>query len=230
MIQPQQAIAKQELQRRRRNQIFLIGIVIAVAVIVGIAGIIQHYQEVKAPQATTISADPGSVTKLENTAPIRIGLATAPHIVTLWEDAHCVHCEKLERIIGTTLLEEVQRGQVRLELYPLQIIDQGSARAAAAQGCAASYGRALNYHLGIWENPHSRWTLEQLQELSHLTGGEYGNDIAACIASGQYEEWAKSLDTAANTAGIQGTPVLIVDGNTIDLTAFDVALFKEKLR
>ena len=72
--------------------------------------------------------------------PIVFGAADAPVVVTLFADFHCPHCAEFEEEYGPVLDAARQAGRIRLEVYPMAFIDEGSAAAANAFGCAAEAG------------------------------------------------------------------------------------------
>lgn len=225
------AIVEHEARQRRR--IRLLAALVAALVLAAIAGTVgyQTWLTRRDPETSKVGGpDPGTAVMPSGTDPIRVGRSDATHVVVLWEDAHCSHCAALEAAIGPTLETAIREGRARLELYPLAFIDAGSARAAAAQACAAGAGRQLNFHTGLWTNPRSEWTTAQLQSLARNTGGDKGEEIATCIAEGRGEAWSQGLDAVAQAQHIEGTPTISIDGVQLDLATVTTASVERALR
>ena len=112
------------------------------------------------------TAATGSPVTLADGRPLVLGQPDAPVTVTLYEDFHCPHCAEFEAEFGSTLTAAQQNGQVKIELYPMAFIDQGSTAAANAMGCAAQAGFGQGYYLGLFANHTLRWTDDQLVDLA----------------------------------------------------------------
>ncbi|MCW2811927.1 MAG: hypothetical protein JWP61_2385, partial [Friedmanniella sp.] len=151
--------AAQAAQRRRDRRLLVVGAVAFVLVLVG-AGIgFQSWRAHRAPSASayaaTVTAAPLAVTDGQ---PLRLGAASAPATVTLYEDFHCPHCADFEDEFGPTLTAAQAAGTVRLELYPMAFIDDGSHAAANAMACAAEAGFGQPYYLGLFANHTLQWS------------------------------------------------------------------------
>lgn len=223
-------LAAAEERRRKQFVWTLVAVLLAAALLVGGAVGWNLYQSRRTPSAAPGQADPNGPQVPQAGQPLRIGKSDARHVVTVWEDIHCPHCATLEDRIGPTLTAAVRDGRARLELYPMQIIDAGSGRAAAALGCAAEQGMALSFHSALWENPRLVWDNEQLASVGKASGGDKGEAIARCIADGRHVAWAASLESAGQAAGIEGTPTVSVDGTSMDVGKLDAAALEAALR
>lgn len=193
------------------------------AVLLVVAGIgvgFQVRETYRAPAAGPAGAGAASApVTVADGQPISWGPADAPATVDLYVDFHCPACGAFEETYGPLLAGAVDEGRIRLRTFPLAFIDAGSAAAANGYACAAEAGFGEAYYAALFANSDLRWSSSQLVTLFEQVSGSPSADVAACIEDRQHETWVTSLDRAAEKAGVQGTPTLLVDGAPVDTAA-----------
>ncbi|QDP96970.1 hypothetical protein FOE78_14510 [Microlunatus elymi] len=203
---------KARQSKRRRLGLLVLVVVVVVAVIgVGI-GYATNFGKPK-----TASGDVptwGKVTVTDG-KPIVLGDKNAPVTLKLYEDFRCPHCAEFEDNLGDTILDLQKKGQVKIELFVLTVIDnedgqQGSLRSGNAMAAAAADGFGEAFYLGLWQNYGKAWTNEQLIDLAKQVGNPSDNFISA-VNNMKYQSWMQSAATAANNDGVQGTPTIFIN-------------------
>ncbi|HEU5485546.1 MAG TPA: thioredoxin domain-containing protein [Microlunatus sp.] len=215
----QRALAEQQAAQRRRERRVLALVVGGVVVALVVAGIgLQAWRTNRAPDA-------GSVTPGRTSAPVTItpgqpvsfGSGDAPVTVDLYEDFHCPHCAEFEEQLGPTLQEAQDAGQIRLRIFPMAFIDAGSASAANGFACAAEAGFGESYYTALFANHTLDWSDSQLNQLAEQVSGSVPEGFATCVTQRSHQDWVSSIDGAASTAGVTGTPTMFLDGRQVDI-------------
>jgi protein-disulfide isomerase len=167
----------------------------------------------KAPAATAVAQQPVAITDGQ---PIRLGNAAAA-TVDLYEDFHCPHCADFEEEFGPTLTKATELDQIQIQLYPMAFIDSGSTRAANAMACAAEAGFGGSYYLGLFANHALEWNESQLVDLAGKVGATATPEFSSCVTAGSHQTWVDSINAAADTNGVTGTPTMFINGSAVDL-------------
>ena len=208
---------EQAAQRRRdRNRLVLLVAVLVVALVGGGLGL-QAWRTGRSPSAVPASSYADAPQPLAEGQPVRFGDASAPVELTVYEDFHCPHCADFADEFGPTLDAARDAGRLRLTVWPMSFIDEGSDRAAAALGCATEAGFGERYHHGLFANAQLQWSQEQLLELGRLSTDVVPDGFTSCVQGQQKAGWADSVDAAAEAAGVTGTPTLFLDGAPLPL-------------
>ena len=218
---------------RRRERWILVAILVGVVVLAVGGGIgVQAWRTGRAPapaaSASAIEPSAAPVT-LAAGQPITFGAAGAARTVTLFVDFHCPHCAEFEESYGSVLDEARQAGRIRVEIYPMSFIDEGSAAAANAFGCAAQAGFGPPYFDGLFANPTLRWSDEQLLALPAAVGITATPTFEQCVTGRTNADWVESVNAAAAEPGVSSTPTLLVDGTAVDLTKLTPADLATKI-
>jgi protein-disulfide isomerase len=212
-------VAAEQAARRRRERRLLLAFVVAVVVLVVGGGIgLQAWRTNRSPSAV---APRGAVSdapqQLTDGQPLRFGAESAPVTVQLYEDFHCPHCVDFEEEFGPTLTAAQDAGTVRVELYPMAFIDQGSSAASNAMACATEAGFGQRYYAGLFANHTLQWSDAQLLELAETVGGSDAEPFGSCVRDDARAGWVAAINTAAEANGVKGTPTLFVDGELVQL-------------
>jgi protein-disulfide isomerase len=210
------AVEQAEQRRRERNRLVLVVAVLVVALVGGGLGL-QAWRTGRSPSAVPVGGYVDAAQPLADGQPIRFGSASAPRELTVYEDFHCPGCATLEEDFGPTLQAARDAGRLRVTFWPMSFRDEGSDRAAAAMGCAAEAGFGERYYRGLFASPQLQWSEEQLLELGTLSTDAVPADFSACVRDGSKVGWADSVDAAAESAGVTGTPTLFLDGAPLPL-------------
>jgi protein-disulfide isomerase len=152
-----------------------------------------------------------------------VGDPNAPVTITEYGDYQCPVCARLHEAWGPTLDQLIQEGKVKFEFVGLAYLDQGgteSLRSAGAATCAADADAFLPYHDALYENQSSTENSGFLTN-QRLVG--FGRDagitdttFTRCVDAGRYDGWVRKNTDAASSAGVRGTPTVLIDGKVVN--------------
>ncbi|MFH9607899.1 thioredoxin domain-containing protein [Streptomyces sp. NPDC017448] len=161
----------------------------------------------------------------EDALTLPVGAADAPSTLTIWEDFRCPVCAQFENALRDTVTELVNDGQVKVEYHLATIIDgnlggSGSLRAANAAACAQDAGKFAPYHDVLFSNqpPEPDDAYGKNSRLIELAGKVQGLDtpeFRSCVEDGDHDSWVKKSDTAFREGGFQGTPTVLLNGESV---------------
>ncbi|CAM5739958.1 DsbA family protein [Streptomyces badius] len=168
-------------------------------------------------------APSGAIGEAALTLPV--GAADAPSTLTIWEDFRCPVCAQFETAFRDTITELADDGQIRVEYHLATIIDgnlggTGSLRAANAAACAQDVGKFAPYHDVLFSNqpPEPDDAFAKNSRLIELAGEVEGldtPDFRSCVEDGDHDSWVKKSDTAFREGGFQGTPTVLLNGESV---------------
>lgn len=202
-------------KRDRRILIMMIAVFVIVVVVGGIA--FQAWRTSRAPSAAPSAPASASPVTITNGRPIPLGSADAPVTTTLYEDFHCPHCADFEEQFGPIITKAQEAGTVRVELYPMAFIDEGSLTAANAMACAAEAGFGQAYYLGLFANHTLQWSDPQLIDLAAKVAGTPSEEFRTCVTRRAHDDWVTSINAAADTKGVDQTPTMLINGKNVDI-------------
>ncbi len=215
----QARLAVEQAAARRRERRVLLAVVAAVVALVVAGGIgLQAWRTSRAPSAVPVPSPSAAAATITSGRPVVLGDPSAPVTVTLFVDFHCPHCAEFEEEYSAVLDQARQSGRAKLEVYPMAFIDEGSAAAANAFGCAAEAGFGPGYYAGLFANRTLAWNDDQLIALASAVGGTASPEFTGCVTNRAHAAWVDSMNTAADQQGVTETPTLLVDGARVDLT------------
>ena len=210
--------AQQAAQRRRERRLLAGGVIALVLVLVGAGIAFQAWRTHRAPSAGTVTPGSSVPVTITDGQPISWGSAGAPVTVDLYEDFHCPHCADFEEDYGQILADAQAAGTIRLRIFPMSFIDAGSAAAANGFACAAEAGFGAAFYTGLFANQNLDWSDSQLNQLAERASGTVPAEFSTCVSARRHAAWADSIDAAAAAAGVTGTPAMMIDGRTVDIT------------
>ncbi|WP_137292546.1 DsbA family protein [Nocardioides dongxiaopingii] len=205
-------IKKAEQAAARRRNLMVGGVVALVLVLIAV--VIYFFSRSNDVEA----AAPGS-----SDYGVTIGPEDAPHTLVIYEDFLCPACGALEAATGDRLAELADEGQVFVDYRPFTLLDRlgtYSARSASAFGVVLEESGpevAKKFHdllyaeqpeEGAEPYPDADWLVDKAVEA--------GADEAAVrpgIEEGE-NDFAEEATQEAVDAGVQGTPTVILDGET----------------
>jgi protein-disulfide isomerase len=217
------AAAVREQQReeaRRRNTMY--GVVAGVLIVVLVGGFLwmranDSSGDVSAPAA---GSDHG----------LTIG-DSGEHEVIVYEDFHCVHCADLEAASNEELAGFAEDGQATIEYRPIAFLTDYSTRAAnafkvvldaAGPEVAKSYHDVLFEHYDEASESEDGLDDDTLVELA-VEAGATEADVRPGIEEMAQQDWVDEATKAAEDAGVQGTPTVLLDGEPVSGGAEDIA-------
>jgi protein-disulfide isomerase len=194
-------------------------VVLAVLVVLVVGGGVgfQAWRTGRAPSAVAAGTSAEAPQTLVDGRPIVFGDAAAPVELKVYADFHCPHCADVEEEFGPTLTAAQDAGRLRVALYPMSFIDEGSDRAANAMACASEAGFGHRYYRGLFANATLGWSETQLLKLAELSTDRVPETFRSCVVGGERTAWADAIDATAEADGVTGTPTLFLDGAPLPL-------------
>lgn len=218
-------LRKEEARRlRRRRALIQAGIITAAVVVVAVIVFAVAFGSRGGGSAArpTTAPPPQSPTA---TSPVSVGAdfvrhgaEDAPVTVALYEDYSCPHCQDYEALIGDTLTDLVESGDVAVQYHPVRIVTNygnraGSAAACVAEGDPTSWPEVHTSLFAIHTSETDGWSNTQLRD--HISSlGVSHSSVLDCIAEGRFENWIDDNTAAARDAGVNATPTLTINGQT----------------
>jgi len=213
---------------KRRLNPAVVGAVIAAVVLVAVVVVVLVASAGKSSLSalTPAGAVAGPAAGIvASGAPVKAG---AP-VVDLYEDFQCPICARFEEAFGAQLADLAAAGQVKLVVHTLSFLDtnlhnDSSTRAAVAAGCAADAGKFAAYHSAVFVGQPTTegvgYTDAALAGFASTAGitGPALTTWRACVSSARYAGFVAAVQTAAEKAGVFGTPTLKVNGKDITKT------------
>ena len=218
--------AEQERKERQRRLLTIGGVVGALLVIV----VVAVWLQMRGSDIDETAAAPAGATPDYG---LKLGGADADHEVVIYEDFLCPACKAFEDASADTLDAAVTDGRATVEYRPLDFLSrfgdysQRTANAFAVVLDAAGPDVAKEFHDILYaeqpaedgDHPDDAWLTDKAVE-----AGATESEVADGIESLEFEAWVENGVKAATSAGIQGTPTVIVDGEAIDASALAEAL------
>lgn len=221
--------AEQERKARRDRQrrLLTIGAVVGGLLIVVVAAV---WLQSRAGDIDETAAAPEGATQSYG---LRLGTADAEHEVVIYEDFLCPACKSFEDAYDAELESAVEEGRASVEYRPLDFLgrfgdySQRTANAFAVVLDAAGPEVAKEFHDLLYaeqpaedgDHPDDAWLIEKAVE-----AGATEADVAAGIEGLEFEAWVSNGVKAATSAGVQGTPTVMVDGEAIDASTLAEAI------
>ncbi|MFG3408547.1 DsbA family protein [Streptomyces sp. NPDC048142] len=227
-------------EKRRRTLIVASAVVgvLALAAVVGVIAANAGKDDDGGTAGGPAVAPSGAIGEDALTLPV--GAADAPSTLTIWEDFRCPVCAQFENAFRDTVTELVDDGQVRVEYHLATIIDgnlggTGSLRAANAAACAQDTGKFAPYHDVLFSNqpPEPDDAFGKNSRLIELAGEVEGLDtpgFRSCVEDGEHDSWVKKSDTAFREGGFQGTPTVLLNGESVFPSKGDEQISPENLK
>ena len=212
--------AEQERQERRRRLFTFGGVALALLVIVAVAVGLQ----LRAGDVDDTAAVPRGATESYG---MSLGEAGADHEVVIYEDFICPACKGFEKSFDAELESAVADGRATVEYRPLNFLTQfgdyseRSANAFAVVLDAAGPEVAKEFHDILYaeqppetgDHPDDAWLIEKAVE-----AGATEAQVSDGIVGLEFKGWVDNGVKAATSAGIKGTPTVIVDGEPVSDT------------
>ncbi|WP_395693654.1 DsbA family protein [Nocardioides sp.] len=210
------AMAEQQAAERRRRNLMVGGVVLAVLVILAGGFLIARALDT----TNDVSASSSSST---SELGVTIGPDSAPHEVVIYEDFLCPYCGELEKASREDLAKLADEGKVQVEYRPFDLLGGGdessySVRSAGAFSIVlANSGPevAKKFHDLLYDNqPSEAGPFPESSELADLAvqAGAKESDVRDAIEADEGTPWVTKATKAAVSAGVQGTPTVLLDG------------------
>lgn len=202
------ARATQRKAERRRNVLMVAAVVLVMAGIVGGGFAISNLTSSK-PKDSAGAAQAGSVT---------IGPGSAAHRVVIYEDFLCPYCGALEQATHQKLADLATAGKVQVEYRPFNLLQtdysQQTLEVFQVLTRDDSPAVAKKFHDLLYANqPSERGPFPSEDDIiaTAVQAGGSADDIRAALESSA-PKWADEATQAAQDAGVQSTPTVLLDG------------------
>ncbi|HTK65421.1 MAG TPA: thioredoxin domain-containing protein [Pseudonocardia sp.] len=233
---PTETPAPSEAGRRRTTILTVLGVIVVVVFAVVVAIGVQRTPPppaeapVAAPATPPVAGPqapiPGVVLPSGATAyGVTLGRAGAPVAIDVYMDFQCPFCRRFEERSGATLDQMAASGQARVTYHPLSFFDRFSStnystRAAAAAGCAIDARVYPRFQALLFEQQPPEGgdglTDERIIALGRQAGA--GDRFEGCVRDQRYAPWVSALTSHAVDLGVNSTPDLRVNGESIEHT------------
>jgi protein-disulfide isomerase len=199
-------------------------VVIAAVIVVGALVLTSK----SGPPSTIYAPNPPIASVLTPTSiptnGLTLGDPKAPHTIDLWEDYQCPACEAFTRDTEPQVVTNyVQNGKFKIVFHDWLTIDSKKAGAhesldaANAARCAADQSMFWPYHDWLYANQYSEnsgaFTKDRLKTMGQMVGLKDLNKFNSCVDNGTHNAEIQG-EQAQPLSSWQGTPTIIVDGNT----------------
>ncbi len=213
------ALAERKRKERRRNILTIAGVVVVMALLVGVGFLISQSRDEEADKTV------GSATSYEYD--VSIGDPDAPHEIIIYEDFLCPVCQALEEASRDKLAEAAEAGDVYVSYRPFNLFaSDGDPRKPYSVESAAAFAVVLEesgpevaktFHDLLFESgnqpsesgpfPDTDWFVDLAVE-----AGAEEADVREGIESGAGEDWVAEATDLASEKGINSTPTIYLDG------------------
>jgi protein-disulfide isomerase len=210
----ERAAAAMEVQRRRerrRATLMILGVVLVLLVVV-VGGFLVNRARDTSSNVSAPAAGTGNYG-------VAIGDKNAPHTVVIYEDFLCPYCGELEKLTHSELATLADQGKVYVEYRPFNLLqtDYSVAAASAFKVVLDSSGAtvAKNFHDLLYADqpaetgpfPSSSWLVDKA-----VQAGAKESAVRSGIEQEGQKAWVDKASTAANDAGVSGTPTILLEG------------------
>lgn len=212
-----QAIRDKRRQEQRKQRLYIILGIIAVALVIALILIIPSLMP---------AGDIVQITPIEH--PLMVGRSlgdpNAPVKVDVYADFQCPACKSFAEDIEPKIVDKyVANGDIFLTFRHFPFLDDGAVRkesdqAANASMCAADQDRFWDYHAILFANwngeNQNAFTDKRLVAMAE----ELGLDMDAfnnCFQANTFKDEIESDLAAGRMKGVQGTPSVFVNGEIL---------------
>ncbi len=141
-----------------------------------------------------------------------VGPANAPITLVEYSDYQCPYCHTAQQSVDKVM--EAYAGKVRFvhQEYPLSFHPRAFAASLAAR-CADEQGRFWDFHRNLMLSPGSFEDADLQKRAGSL--GMDAPKLAACMASGKYDEIVKQSQSSGLAVGVNSTPTFFINGRRV---------------
>lgn len=206
-------------EKPNRTPLIVVAVVLAVAVVAGLA--IWYVRANEPVEPTYAATQAGAVITAGSGGPA----------IDVYTDYLCPNCERFEERYGDELTTALNEGRVTARFHAIAILDPRTTppgyatRAANAALCAVPAGIFPRYHDKLFADQPAEGSAGLTDDQLIAFGTELGaqGDFAGCVRGGANAAAVKGetdtavADPALLTNGNFGTPTVAVNGQKVDL-------------
>ncbi len=212
------AVRSQQREEQRRRNLMIGGVVVVL-----LAVVIAGYFVVSSMDSTddVDAPDAGANVSGVQEYGVSMGDADAPRTVVIYEDFLCPYCGELERELRGDLVRLADDGKVRVEFRPFELLSSYGDYSFRATNAFAvvlnevGAAEALALHDLLFENqPREGGDYPDNDQLVDwaVEAGASEDEVRGPIEDQEESDWVEAATGAAKTAGVQGTPTVLLDG------------------
>ncbi|MGR8011104.1 DsbA family protein [Streptomyces hypolithicus] len=225
---------RQAKKDRTRRQMLVASAIVGVLVIAG--GVGYGVTQMNKPSHWETAKNETQVTKPANSegkngTTVVIGKKDAKKTLELYEDSRCPVCATFEQANGETIKKDIDSGKYRLRYVGASFLDgtdngEGSKNALSALGAALDVGPEafLEYKGALYSqknHPQEQddrfaeddYLIKVADEVDALKGNK---EFRKHVQDGTFDAWAMKMSDTFQSAGVEGTPALKVDGKAVE--------------
>jgi protein-disulfide isomerase len=208
------ALKEKQRKERRRQVLTVVGLLVAIALIVGAGFVINSLRDDTKANAQAVPP-PGSEFGLT------IGPDDAPHTLVVYEDFLCPYCGELEKQTRDQIAALAEAGKVQVEYRPIVFLSRlgpYSARATLFFTLVQQQDGdevAKKFHDLLFENqPSEEGPFPSRDDLYALAAqaGANADELRKAVEAGEGAELVAAATNQAQDLHIESTPTLVVDG------------------
>ncbi|WP_235737267.1 DsbA family protein [Nocardioides alcanivorans] len=207
------SLKKQKAAQQRKSM--APRLILVIALIIAVAGVIYLIVD-----KVTGDVDAPGIGKVEQE--LVLGDEGAPHDVIIYEDFLCPACGAMERSFDGALADLAEEGKVRVAYRPFNLLGGWAGDAAEAFAVVLDTSDtevAAQFHDLLFANqpgeggdkPGTDWFVQLA-----VQAGADGDAVKAGIDAGAGEQWVKDATAAADDAGVNSTPTVLLDGEVFE--------------
>jgi protein-disulfide isomerase len=220
-------LAAAEHKRDVIVRIVLTAIVVVFALVVGIVVIAGRESGGGTGASPSSVTESGAVRAAVADVELAEGTTNPKRVVTIYEDFQCPVCKNFESTFGDALDALRTSGAAAIDYHPIAILDRMSStdystRAANASACVADSSTEtwLDFHSAAYTQQPAEGgqglSDDQLSAIAVQAGAS--ESVGDCISGGRYTDWVASTTQSVLDSGVNATPTVLLNGETLDLT------------
>ncbi|GGT23496.1 DsbA family protein [Streptomyces purpureus] len=233
---------RQKAREKRRRLLIVSSAVVGVLALATVVGVIAANTGGKGADGDSATGPVVAPTGANGDDQLAIptGSPDAPSTLTIWEDFRCPACASFENGFRDTIHELEAAKKLKVEYRLATLIDRnmggsGSLRAANAAACAQDAGKFTPYHDELYINqpPEPDDAFAKNDRLIELAGKVEGLDTPAfrsCVQEGKHDSWVVKSNEAFQKSDFQGTPTVLLNGESIFPSKGDEQISPENLK
>jgi len=198
-----------------RQRLILLGIAVAVAAVAVVAVVVFVGSGNGSSDSSTTTSATGtgnqeSAFKGVPQSGLRLGKATAPATLYVFEDPQCPYCRQWSLDSAPATVDEfVKTGKINMVIQPIEVIGQGSEPGIRAVYAAAKQNKAWNMLEALYQRQgqeQSGWITNDVIKSSAKEAGADPSAVLAALNSAAVTKQWRAIQQRAVQIGVRGTP------------------------
>lgn len=149
----------------------------------------------------------------------RLGDAGAKVTIVEFADFQCPYCGKFEQEVYTRIKQEyVETGKASFVYLDFTFLGDESRWAAQAAKCAGEQGKFWEYHDTLFDNQNGEnqgaFAIARLKSFARKIVPS-ASGFNQCLDSGKYAQAVADETALGRTAGVSGTPTVLINGKLV---------------